>query len=151
MLRKIDTEMVTCLHFDEVIPKMYRQEILTILFSEEVMIVPSVHEFGIIDKVNSKKDYDGEYSPEKYKCISVEDDIICRLSENLTVMKTYFHSMNRPEFGLAYFGITIIPPDSLLFFCNAVTSSGYFKESDELVLKIQQAITEKKHMIHYGI
>lgn len=94
--------------------------------------MPSVHDFGIIDDVNSKKDYDGEYSPEKYNCISVEDDIICSLSKNLSVMKTYLHSLDRREFGLAYFGITIIPPDSLPFFCNTVTSSVYFKESDEL-------------------
>lgn len=116
--------------------------------------MPSVHEFGVIDDINSQVDYGGEYSPEKYKCISVEDDIICSLSEDLSSMKTYFHSMNRPEFGLAYFGITIIPPNSLPFFCNVVTASGYYKESEELnelFLKIQQAIKEEKHMIHYGI
>jgi hypothetical protein len=69
-------------------------------------------------------------------------------------MKTYFHSFNRPEYGLAYYGITIIPPESLSFFYEVVTSSRYFKNSgilSELVSKIQQATEGKKYMIHYGI
>ncbi len=116
--------------------------------------MPSVHDFGIIENLNNQIDFDDEYNPEKYNCIAVEDELVSILDEKLFGMKTYFHSLNRPEMGLAYFGVTIIPPDSLLFFYDVVTSSEHLKNSDELnklVLKIQEAIKEKKYMIHYGI
>lgn len=115
--------------------------------------MPLVHEFGILDNVNGQKEYN-EYTPEKYDCISVNDDIVSSLIENLSIMKTYFHSLNRPEYGLAYSGITIIPLDSLSLFYDVVTSSGYFKTSaelNELGSKIQLAKNEKKYIIHYGI
>lgn len=115
--------------------------------------MPLVHEFGILDDFDSQKRYD-DYTPQKYDCISVDDDIISSFIENLSIMKTYFHSFNRPEQGLAYYGITIIPPESLSLFYDVVTSSGYFKNSDELselASKIIQATKERKYMIHYGI
>lgn len=60
-----------------------------------------VHEFGIIDDYNIQKDY-GYYAPEEYNCISVDDDLINNLSGSLKIMKSYFHSFDRPEYGLAY-------------------------------------------------
>ena len=33
--------------------------------------------------------------------------------DKLVLLKTYFHSLDRPEFGLARWGITLIPPESL--------------------------------------
>ncbi len=69
-------------------------------------------------------------------------------------MRTYFHSFERPEFGLAYWGITIIPPDSLSMFYDVITSSTMYKKSaelNELASKIIQAKEENKYMIHFGI
>lgn len=112
-----------------------------------------VHEFGILDSFDSQKSYDG-YTPQKYDCIFVDDDIISSFMDNLLIMKTFFHSFNRPEQGLAYYGITIIPPESLSMFYDVVTSSSYFKNSDELselASRIIQATKENKYMIHYGI
>jgi hypothetical protein len=57
---------------------------------------------------NSKSKID--YEPLKYKCISVDDEIINSLYEQLSIMRTDFHSLDHPEFGIAYCGITIIPP-----------------------------------------
>ncbi|GAE36312.1 hypothetical protein [Halalkalibacter akibai] len=112
-----------------------------------------VHEFGIIDDFNIRKDY-GYYAPKEYKCISVDDDLIQNLSESLKIMKSYFHSYDRSEFGLTYWGVTIIPPESLSLFYDVVVSSPHFKKSDELTdlaAKITQAKEEKKYMIHFGI
>lgn len=112
-----------------------------------------VHEFGIIDDFNTLEDY-GYYAPKEYKCISVDDDLIQNLSETLQIMKSYFHSSDRPEFGLAYCGVTIISPESLTLFYDAVVSSPRFKESDELrdlAAKITLAKEEKKYIIHFGI
>lgn len=112
-----------------------------------------VHEFGIIDDFTSQKNYE-DYTPEKYHCISVDDDIISSLNRNLSIMKTYFHTVKNQEHGLAHYGITIIPPESLAIFYETVTSSKFFRKYDELnelASKIVQAAAEQKYMIHYGV
>jgi hypothetical protein len=76
------------------------------------------------------------------------------LLKNIVVMKSYFHKFNRPEFGLAYYGVTIIPPESFSLFYDVVISSRFSKknfELDELAAKIIHATEEKKYMIHFGI
>lgn len=83
--------------------------------NERKIYLPWVHDFGIINNVDFQGNY-GAYTPKKYNCISVDDDLLNGLSEKLSIMKTYFHSFNRPETGLAYNGITIIPPESLSYF-----------------------------------
>lgn len=112
-----------------------------------------VHEFGLLDDFDKQKNYI-YYEPQKYNCISVHDDIIECLTEQLSIMKTYFHSFNRPENGLAYCGITIIPPESLSLFYDVVTSSRHIAKSvefQELISIIMQAIEGKKSIIHFGI
>jgi hypothetical protein len=117
------------------------------------LIIMPVHEFGIIDKIeNFKSSFD--YEPLKYKCISVDDEIIDTLYDKLSIVRTYFHSLDCPEYGLAYWGITVIPLESLSLFYNVVTSSPLYKKSDELIelaAKIIQAKEEKKYMIHFGV
>jgi hypothetical protein len=111
------------------------------------------HEFGIIIYFDKNKDY-GYYSPKEYNCITVDDDLIINISRELKIMKSYFHSYKRPEFGLAYYGITIIPPESLPLFFDVVTSSVDFKKSAELAnlaAKVMEAREQKKYMIHFGI
>lgn len=117
------------------------------------MIIIPVHKFGIIDNIDCEKNIIN-YQPLKYNCISVDDDIILSLNEQLSIIKTYFHSLERPEFGFAYYGFTIIPPESLSLFYDVVTSSRFHKKSielNELAKKIIQAKEEKKYMIHYGV
>ncbi|EJR64150.1 hypothetical protein IIO_02049 [Bacillus cereus VD115] len=112
-----------------------------------------VHDFGIIDDFDYQRNYNN-YTPEEYRCIAIDDDIISSLNQNLSIMKTYFHEVKKPEFGLSYWGITIIPPESLSIFYEAVTSSRFFKHSvelNELASKIVQATAEQKYMIHYGV
>ncbi|UQZ36871.1 short-chain dehydrogenase [Paenibacillus sp. PK3_47] len=115
--------------------------------------MPCVHEFGIIGVLGSIGYYN-EYNPQRYNCVAVHDDIINNIAGNLSNMRTFFHSFDRPEHGLAYYGITLIPPESLSLFYNAVTSSLCYKNSaelGELASKINQAMEEQKHMIHYGV
>ena len=120
---------------------------------ERKIHLPCVHDFGMIHKVDFQGNYEA-YTPEKYNCISVDDDLLNSFSEELSLMKTYFHSFNRPENGLAYYGITLIPPESLSLFYEALVSSETFKASNELsklASKIMEASVEKKYMIHYGV
>ncbi|MBO1626696.1 short-chain dehydrogenase [Bacillus cereus] len=111
------------------------------------------HEFGVINDINYQKTYES-YTPDEHNCISVDDHIIENLLKPLSTMKTYFHSLKRPEYGLAYSSITIIPPESLSQFLDVVISYKDMRQSvdlNELAKKIIQAKEENKYMIHFGI
>lgn len=115
------------------------------------------HDFGIIDSFEDDKWY-SDYEPEKYNCISVSDALIeqllIRYLKEIGNLKTYFHVKKHPALGLDYCGTTIIPPRSLKEFKKIIISANkQFKsnELDELIKKIDGAIKENKHIIHYGI
>ena len=99
--------------------------------------MPLIHEFGIIKDITEESYMN--YAPEKSQCISVDDDIITNLIGPLSLMKTYFHSLHRPEYGLAYHGITIIPPESLPTFLDIVLSADE-KQCDDLIALLDEAI-----------
>ena len=111
-------------------------------------------EFGIIDQLDQTIDYE-DYDPERYHCVYIDDErYIDDWWEKLMQMKTYFHRLSRPEFGLARYGVTLIPPQSLTVFQDIVISDKRINEDPQLVLLaqlIQKAITEGKYMIHYGV
>jgi hypothetical protein len=112
-----------------------------------------VHSFGILDEFDRRQTFN-EYNPWEYDCVSVHDDLVCGFIGKLSAMKTYFHSLDRPEHGLAYCGITLIPPESSSLFHDAVTSSEHFGDSDQLARlasTITQAMKAGKYMIHFGI
>jgi hypothetical protein len=112
-----------------------------------------VHEFGIMDEVDRLKEY-VEYTPRQYDCVAVHDDMLSSLEEKLSGIRTYFHSLDRPGHGLAWFGITLIPPESLPSLYDAVASSSCFEHSDELRVladKIATAMRTGRYMIHFGI
>ncbi len=111
------------------------------------------HEFGIIDKLNNEKEYN-IYEPEKYSCISIDDEIIYDLVDEFEKLNTYFHKIENKNFGLAYFGVTILPPSSLILFLDIIKKNENKFEEDQYQLfvnLIQSAINNKKHMIHFGI
>jgi len=115
------------------------------------------HEFGIIDSFEENKWY-SEYEPEKYNCISVNDDLIGELTikhnEELMAIKTYFQVTAQPGNGLDYCGVTLIPPESLKQFRDVIIKANNHFKTKELQLlteKITEAITENKYLIHYGI
>ena len=110
-------------------------------------------EFGIIEDIRETQSY--SYDPEKYHCVFIDDEIyIDDWWNKLLLLKTYFHNLNRPEFGLARYGITLIPPESLPAFQEIVLSDKRIKQDENLVKlaeAIQDAIQRNKYMIHYGI
>lgn len=112
-----------------------------------------VAEFGIINKFDETKDY-SKYEPEKYNCTAIDDDILNDWWNDLTLLKTYFHSYNRPNFALARWGVTLIPPESLEDFYNIIskyTKSKPSVELDDLMKLLRKAICENKYVIHYGV
>lgn len=119
--------------------------------------MPCVHEFGIIDNL---KDYnEREYEPKKYNCIAVDDDLLDEiikldLKSELSKLETFAHNTNRPYKDLAYCGITLIPPESLVFLKKIMVEANlklHLEEFKLLIEKINLAIEQNKWMIHYGI
>ncbi len=106
------------------------------------------HEFGIMKitpKLNERYD---TYEPEKYDCISIHDDFIEPLLDKLAHIDCYWHTLDRPEGGLAYCGITLIPPSSLEQFVVLLDGTIGTDELKSLLLK---AKAEDKFVIHFGI
>jgi len=115
------------------------------------------HDFGIIDIFKENKWY-SDYEPDKYNCISVSDDLIEELiieyKEELTAIKTFFQITTQPGTGLDYYGVTLIPPESLKQFRGVIIKANIHYQSQELELlieKVSNAISENKYLIHYGI
>ncbi len=115
--------------------------------------MPCVAEFGIIDTFEEDKDY-SDYEPEKYNCISVDDDFLNDWWNGLMLLKTYHRSYCRPELALARCGVTLIPPSSLEQFYSIVETDKRSKSSRqliELMVLIRKAVEDGKWMIHYGV
>ena len=64
------------------------------------------HKFGIMKKAPKQSERFDVYVPEKYDCISVNDDDIEPLLEKLSQIPCFWHTLERPEKNLAYCGIT---------------------------------------------
>lgn len=68
------------------------------------------HEFGIMPKApKTGKRYD-KYEPQKYDCISVDDAYLQEVTDRLIAIDFYWHTLSVRGRGLAYCGITLIPP-----------------------------------------
>ena len=85
------------------------------------------HEFGIMNKAPSQDENYNSYEPQKYDCISVDDDYIQPLLDSLSELKCFWHSLARPELNLTY------------------TGTGELKE---LLIKAKE---KNKFVIHYGL
>lgn len=108
------------------------------------------HDFGIIDEVSINKKVYEKYEPKKYNCIDIDDDYILPILEKLKDIKTYFHDISVPEMGLNYFGITLIPPESLKILKEILTEEDN-QIYKEVISMIEKALLENKFIIHYGI
>ena len=71
------------------------------------------HEFGIMPVAPQPGERYDQYGPWKYGCISVDDDYLEGIIEKLTSIDFYWHALSVEGKGLAYCGITLIPPSSL--------------------------------------
>ena len=106
------------------------------------------HEFGIMSEApRHGKRYD-RYEPEKYACISVDDDYVAAIAERLTAIDFYWHTLSVKGKVLAYCGITLIPPSSLYAFIGVIAGDSHLSELKEL---LEKALDEDKWVIHYGL
>lgn len=106
------------------------------------------HNFGIMQTAPKKGKRFDNYTPEEYNCISVADDDILPLLERLRDVKFFWHTLDRPEFGLAYYGITLIPPES---FSDIIEIIWHNPNLSDLMALLVEAGDTKKYVIHFGI
>ena len=106
------------------------------------------HEFGIMTYApRQNKRYD-EYEPWEYACISVDDDDLESIVERLAFIDFYWHTLFVKGKGLAYCGITLVPPCSLKSFIDVVAD---IPKLCELKALLEEALNKNKWVIHYGI
>ena len=106
------------------------------------------HEFGIMQNApKPRKRYD-EYDPQKYNCISVDDDYVEKIDANLNNIDFYWHTLDGPAKGIAYTGVTLIPPTSLQAFIAVIKDIAELSELKDLLKK---ALVENKWVIHFGL
>lgn len=106
------------------------------------------HDFGIMQThPQNGKQYD-KYEPEKYNCISVNDDHMEDIIEKLNDIDFYWHTIDSQNKGLAYYGITLIPPSSMEKFVAVIEK---IPELYELKQFLSKAHKENKWIIHFGI
>lgn len=106
------------------------------------------HEFAMMPNEPEKgKSYE-EYESQKFACISVDDEALESVAEMLGEIDFYHHAVDVPKKGLAWCGITLIPPSALKDFIKAIEESN---ELDKLKALLETAQMFGKWVIHFGI
>ena len=106
------------------------------------------HEFGIMPNEPNPHTIYTEYDPQKYNCIGVDDDSIEKIVPLLNRIDFYWHSLDVPNKGIAYTGITLIPPTSIAPFMAGIENTSEFRELKAL---LEKALSENKWVIHFGL
>ena len=77
------------------------------------------------------------YVPKKYDCISINDDIVEVFANRLLDVDMHWHTIDIFGKGLAYCGITLIPPASL---GSVIDSFEELLELRELLIRLSNKI-----------
>ena len=71
------------------------------------------HTFGLMERAPVHGERYDRYEPWAYDGLSVEDELLEPLLPALALVDFFWHSLDVPGKGLAYYGITLIPPASM--------------------------------------
>lgn len=104
------------------------------------------HEFGIMERPPIPGERYDRYEPERYNCICVDDTLIEGL--NFAAINFYWHTLDVPGKGLAYCGITLIPPESMGAVIAVIQNISGLEELTGLFV---QTRAKNKFVIHFGI
>ena len=105
------------------------------------------HKFGILpDPPGPDQQY--HYEPQRYGCAAVQDDDLLPLAKRLRGVRCCWHTIDRPEWGLAWCGITLIPPESLDAMLEIVWKN---ERLSDLFAVLSKAQREGSWVIHFGI
>ena len=108
----------------------------------------ATHEFGILPRDPAPGERYDTYEPERYGCVAVDDEWVESLAERLADMPVYWHTLDRPEKGLDYCGITLIPPESIPAMLAALDAAEVWTSLGGL---LEEAKAAGRFIIHYGL
>lgn len=80
--------------------------------------------------------------------ISVDDNDLESAAKKLNSIDFYWHTLSVKGKGLAYCGITLVPPCSLKAFIDVIADNS---ELFELKKLLEEALGKNKWVIHYGL
>ena len=106
------------------------------------------HEFALMDHAPGQTERFDEYEPRRFRLIAVDDEYIEPLLPQFDQVDCYWHTLAVPGKGLAYYGITLIPPEACASFL-AITAP--YPALRELTALFCRAREEGKFIIHYGL
>ena len=89
-----------------------------------------------------------DYEPQKYDCISVDDDYVEIIDAKLSRTDFYWHTLDVPAKGLAYTGVTLIPPASVQSLADVIEDIHGLSPLRQLC---EKAIENDKWIIHFGL
>ena len=106
------------------------------------------HEFGLMPDMPQPGERYDSYEPWEYNAISIHDECIEPLSAQLNTIDMFWHTLDVPGKGLAYCGITLIPPSAHCDVLKIIRPKAGLEQLTELV---QKAAEEEKYIIHFGL
>ena len=106
------------------------------------------HEFEIMAEAPQQGQRYDTYEPWKYTCISIEDSVLEDVVKKFNAIDFYWHTLSVRGKGLAYCGVTLIPPSSQKALIDVIAD---IPELCELKKLLERAFDKNKWVIHYGI
>ena len=106
------------------------------------------HEFGIMQNAPEKEKRYDEYEPQKYNCISVDDAYLENILSKFDDIDFFWHTTDVKGKGLAYCGVTLVPPESTQAFADVIAS---IPELADLKTLCTKALEQNKWIIHFGL
>lgn len=117
--------------------------------------MPCVHEFCVMPEDPGAEE-EFSYTPERFPDqVIVDDDLLNewagRHEDALWSIPVYFHTLRRPDHGLAWYGITLIPPSSSPAFLDLFVNDPEKEQFRDVAYLMHRAAEKSKFIIHYGI
>lgn len=110
----------------------------------------ATHESGMMQNESINNERFDEYEPNKYHCIVIDDDFIEPILIDLQNVTCYWHTLQALGRGIAYYGITLIPPESMDLLIQILSLQDKLEYTD-LISLANQVKQENKYIIHFGI
>ena len=111
-------------------------------------------EFGIIENIEPSRNYGDSYDPEEFRCIRICEEAINDWYYELSDMKTFWCSMDRPATNIARYGDTLIPPESLDLLMSVIrqkTRAEFMADALEIIELLEEAKQKNKFVILYDV
>ena len=84
-------------------------------------------------------------------CVKIADSVIVNNHDFLSSFKTYWWHMGNVHSGLNYYGITIIPNESLKQFIDILMKNDNRNDIRQLLDLCMTAVMQNKNIVHFGI